>query len=65
MKVTGAQIIVVVVLPIIFAVCTALCCGTTECFNDLVGGFHVFVNQWKLALKNAAFSVLLLSWGGC
>jgi len=60
-KVTEAQIIVVVDLPIIFAVCTALCCENTECFDDLVSGFHICVNQWKLALKNLAFSVLLLS----
>jgi hypothetical protein len=65
MKVSGAQTIVVVDLPVIFAVCTALYCGTTECFNDLKNGFHIYVNQWTLAFRNEAFSVLLLSWGGC
>ena len=56
MKVTGTQIIVVVDLPIIFAVCTVLYCGTIECFNDLISGFHICVNQWKLAFNSEAFS---------
>lgn len=55
----------VVDLAIIFVVCTVLYCGTTDCFDDLISGFHICVNQWKLAFKNEAFSVLLLSWGGC
>jgi len=50
----------VVDLATIFAVCTVLYCGTTERFDDLISGFHICVNQWKLALKNEAFSVLLL-----
>ena len=58
MKVTGKQIIID--LPIIFPVCAMLYCGTTERFDDLISGFHICVNQWKLALKNEAFSVLLL-----
>jgi len=45
MKVSGAQTIVGVDLPIIFAVCTALYCGTTERFDDLKSGFHICVNQ--------------------
>jgi hypothetical protein len=64
-KVSGTQIIVIVDLPLIFAVCTLLCCDTTERFDDLVSGFHICVNQWMLAFRNEAFSVLFLSWGVC
>ena len=42
----------VVDLRIIFALCTVLYCGTTECFDVLIHGFHICVNHWKLAFKN-------------
>jgi len=43
--VTGAQIIVVVDLPIIFAVCIELDFGTTEFFDDLISAFHICVTS--------------------
>jgi hypothetical protein len=55
MKVTGEQIILDVDLPIIFALCTVL---STKCFDDLISGFHICINQWKLAFKNEAYLVL-------
>lgn len=57
--------IVVVDLPIIFALCTVMYCGATERFDFLICGFHISVNQWKLAFENELVSVLLLSRGGC
>jgi hypothetical protein len=64
MKVTGAQIIVVVYFPITFAVCAVLYDGTTGSSDILICGFQICVNQWKLTFRNEAFSGLLLLWGG-